>query len=995
MPVAMEFGLLGPLLVRRGETVVPVRRGHQRTVLATLLLEANRMVLTETITETLWGAVPPLSAPVAIRSYIMRLRQVLGEAGPRRIRTEPRGYLLRVDDGELDSARFEHLLAAARAAGRDGSWDTAAAQAQQALALWRGEPLADIESEALVQREAPRLAELRLQAVETRIEAGLHLGGHAEVAAELPRLAATHPLREHLHALLMLALYRSGRQADALAAYQHARTMLAEELGAEPGTELQEVHQRILAADPTLIAPPPPGAAGVTGPSAANGLAPGAPRQLPATVTDFTGRTAELAALAGMLDRGSEETPGTVVISAIGGTAGVGKTALAVYWAHQVAQRFDDGQLYANLRGFGPAGVPATPAEAIRGFLDALGVAPERIPADPDAQAGLYRSLLAGKRMLIVLDNAHDEQQVRPLLPASPGALVIVTSRSQLAGLAATDGARLLTLDVLTAAEAIQMLTARIGARRAAAEPQALGDIADLCAHLPLALAVAAARAHAQPRLPLAALAAELRETATRLDALDTGDPATSVRAVFSWSYRQLSPGAAGTFRLLGIHPGPDITAPAAASLAGIPPAQARHLLAELTRAHLLTEHRPGRYTLHDLLRAYAAEEASSLPEADRQDATGRTLDHYLHTAHTAALLLNPAWEPITLAPARPGVTPEQPGLSGFRPSRQGVASGTAGEWASLSHRRRQFHGSPDTLEQPADAELAMAWFEAEHPVLMRVVMTAVQAGFDACVWQLAWAMNNFLDWRGHWHECAAIQRAALAAATRLDDTAGQATAGKLLGHTCARIGDYDEARDHLTDCLELYRKLGDRVGEGQVHQNLGWVAERQNRYADALRHEEQALTLYRTRGDQAGQARALNNVGWCHALLGDYQQAQSFCQQALVLYRDTGDRNGEAFIWDSLGYAAHKLGHTAQAAECYQHALSINREFGDRYAEAGTLTRLGDAHHAAAGLREARDAWRQALDILDDLRHPDADQVRAKLASMGDQNPENPPRQG
>ena len=548
----MEFGLLGPLLVRRGDAVVPVRAGKQRTALATLLLNANHIVPTEDLVEALWGTAPPPSARVSVQNYVAQLRKALGDQSHSRIGTQPRGYVISVADGELDTARFEVLLGAARQAARDSAWDTASAQARAALAQWRGEPLADVESELLAVREVPRLADLRLQALQTRIEADLHRGRHAEVIGELQLLAVAHPLREHPHALLMLALYRDGRQAEALAAYQAARRVLREELGTEPGPELRELHQQILAADPALDPPRPLSPAG--------GASRAIPWELPPGVWHFTGRAGELTALTRLLDEPAG--PGMVVISAIGGTAGVGKTALAVHWAHKEAERFSDGQLYVNLRGYDPSGTPATTTGAIRRFLDALGVPPERIPASPEAQAGLYRSLLADRRMLIVLDNARDEQQVRPLLPASPGSLVLVTSRNQLSGLAAADGARLLTLDVLSHAEAVHMLTARLGTARVAAEPSAVDQIASLCVCLPLALAVAAARAAARPGFPLAALADELADSASRLDALDAGDPAASIRAVFSWSVRQLATRPRGCSGCWAFTPAPTSPSP-------------------------------------------------------------------------------------------------------------------------------------------------------------------------------------------------------------------------------------------------------------------------------------------------------------------------------------------------------------------------------------------------------------------------------------------------
>ena len=428
MDTVTEFCLLGPLLVRRGGVSLPVMPGKQRAVLAVLLLSADRVVSFDELTEALWGAAPPPSARVAVQNYVMKLRKALGDGA--RIRTQPHGYEIVVADGELDVSRFEAHLAAARAAARDGSWEAASGQVRAGLTLWRGEPLADVESDLLAARDIPRLAELRLQALELGLEGDLRLGRHAEVITELRQLAAADPLRERLHGLLMLALYRDGRQAEALAAYARARQVLVDELGAEPGAGLRELQRQILAGDPALDLPvrdPPARDPVARAPDAAGSSAPPpgppVPRQLPSAVSGFTGRAAELAALARILDEASAESPGTVVISAIGGTAGVGKTALALHWAHRVAARFPDGQLYVNLRGFDPSGVPMAAAEALRGFLDALGVPPDRIPAQPEARAGLYRSLLANRGMLIVLDNARDERQVRPLLPARRGQL--------------------------------------------------------------------------------------------------------------------------------------------------------------------------------------------------------------------------------------------------------------------------------------------------------------------------------------------------------------------------------------------------------------------------------------------------------------------------------------------------------------------------------------------------------------------------------------------
>jgi tetratricopeptide (TPR) repeat protein/transcriptional regulator with XRE-family HTH domain len=678
--------------------------------------------------------------------------------------------------------------------------------------------------------------------------------------------------------------------------------------------------------------------------ASAGGTSAVVPRQLPAAVADFTGRAAELQTLTGILDDAARGSPGTVVISAIGGTAGVGKTALALHWAHQVADQFGDGQLYVNLRGFDPSGTPATPGEAVRRFLGALGIPPERIPRLEEAQADLYRSLLAGRRMLIVLDNARDEQQVRPLMPASPASLIIVTSRNQLAGLAATDGARLLGLDVLPHAEAVGLLTARVGDARAAAEPAALAEIAGLCACLPLALAVAAARAAVRPGFPLAALAADLRDAARRLDALDSGDSSASVRAVFSWSYRQLSPEAARMFRLLGLHPGPDISVPAAASLTGTTEPEAHRMLGELTHGCLIAEHVPGRYALHDLLRAYAAAQARACDSnPERAAAIGRVLDHYLHTAAHGAFTLNPGGlDPVSLGLPCPGTAPERP------------------------------DGNRSVL----------AWFDAERLVLVAAVGLAAESGFDSHAWQLLWAMTSCLEPQGHYQELVAAGRTALAAAALLGDIHGQAVAGRILAVALTHLGDYDQARSLHEQSLGLYRRHGDALGEAKVHKNLSYLANRQGRHADALRHAEEALRLFRAIGSTAGESDMLNDVGWCHDLLGHYEQAREFCRQALSLCAQTGHRKNEAASWDSLGYAEHHLGNFGEAAACYERALGILREFNRPLNEAEILTHLADTRRAVGDLPRAREAWQQALVILEDLEHPDSDEVRAKLAS-------------
>jgi len=949
----VDFGLLGPLLVHDGTRPVPVSAPQQRVLLAALLLSAGRVVSVDALAEAMWEGQPPAGARGALHSAVQRLRSTLGPSGADLVETRPPGYLITVEDGELDVRAFSLLATRGHAAAEAGNWAEAADLLREALGLWRGEPLADVPSQLLRDREVPPIEDQRLQALVARIDADLHLGRHGEVVAELRQLATAHPLQEQFHAQLMLSLYRSGRQADALAAYQDVRRVLADQLGIDPGPELTVLHQRILAADSELLQPADgdlPGSAAepLSGPVPEPGGRAAVrdhvvPRQLPAATRHFAGRAGALAVLGRLAGEAAGTSPATV-IAVIDGTAGIGKTTLALRFAHQVAGRFPDGQLYVNLRGFDPAGPPVTPAEAIRLFLDALAMPAARIPAGLDAQAGLYRSVLAGKRMLVLLDNARDVDQVRPLLPASPGCLVIVTSRSQLTSLVAAEGAFPLTLDVLARADAHELLSRRLGPPRVTEDPAATDELIRLCAGLPLALSIAAARSASQPGLSLAALCAELRDAGGRLDALDAGHAATNVRAVLSWSYQQLNASAGRLFRLLGLHAGPDISAAAAASLAGLAPSDARRDLGELTRAHLLTEYAPGRFGCHDLLRAYAAELAGSVDsEAERRAATGRMLDHYLHTAASAALLLHPTRRPVTLAPLAAGVTPEH-------------------------------------IDGVGDA---LAWFEAERRVLVAAAQRAVEEGFDTHAWQIPWALSRFLDTQGHWHEWTGTEQIALAAAGRLGDRAAQAAAQQRYGYANARLGNYQEAYAHLGLALDIHTERGDHAGQAYVHNALAITLSFQDRYEEALSHARQALESYTAIGDQSGQALALNSVGWFHATLGDHEQALHSCGQALDLFRSLGHQEGVASALDSLGFAHQQGGNCTEAATCYQRAFELHHNIGSRWGAAEALAHLGDARLATGNPAEARVAWAEAFAILDDLNHPDADEIRAKLAKL------------
>ncbi|MFD9286401.1 BTAD domain-containing putative transcriptional regulator [Streptomyces mirabilis] len=954
-----RFAVLGPVRAWRSSGEIDLGPPQQRLVLAALLLAEGAQVASGELVEAVWGCEAPASAFGVLRTYVHRLRKALepaGDATASVIRSTGDGYQLLTSPQELDLSSFRELLAQAEQARCAGDIKGVAGFLQEALSLWRGTALAGTRGD-YAQAQRQRLDGLRMSAQADRIAAELSLGDHSTAAAELSGLVAEHPLDERFRELLMLALYLSGRQAAALATYREARILLAKELGVDPGPALQTMYQRILRADTTLIASP-----STTAPAQAH--VPAAPRpvparslpvpaQLPPDLPVFVGRDAELTELT------ESAFGGTVVVSAISGTAGVGKTAFAVHWARRVADRFPDGQLYVNLRGFDPVGLPVSPEHALRTVLESLGADARKLPQDLDSLAARFRTLLTGKRVLLLLDNVHDASQVRPLLPGAPGCLALVTSRSRLPGLVAVNGAHPVDLAVLSVPEAREFLARRLKPGQAEAEPQAVEEIISRCARLPLALAVTAARAATRPTLSLTAIAAELRESADGLDAFHDGDTAADIRAVFSWSYQALAPQAARLFRFLALHPGPDITLPATASLAALSLPHTRHLLTELVQVHLLEEHIPGRYTAHDLLRTYATELTRAFDSPrDAQAARSRILDHYLHSAREA-LTLTGERALISMAPAAEGVRVETFG---------------------------------------ADTDKATAWFTAEQAVLLAAVEQASAHHYDVHTWQLAWAVANHLHWRGLWQEHEAVHHIALAAARRLGDLTAQAHTHHGLSVATAARDRSDEARVHAERAIELFTDLDDMQTCAECYRALSQVAERQGDPDTALDAAQRYLALMQTYADRdrdtddsrgrRATAAALNMVGWSHSQLGQHQQALEHCRQALALCQELECSTGVAETWGNIGYAHHHLGQYGQAVAAYRNAVDSSRQSDFHWKTAEALMCLGDAHLGYRQPDAARAAWAEALGIKERLGAggaADTEPLRTRMRRLAD----------
>jgi DNA-binding SARP family transcriptional activator/DNA-binding transcriptional ArsR family regulator len=927
----IRCSVLGPVRAWRGEHEIDLGPPQQRAALAVLLLRQGRTVSLADLIDVIWGERSPASAVNVLHGYVGKLRRrfepELSVRVPGRfLLRSTGGYRLEMAPEAVDLSRFQQLTEQARTALDAGLPQAAVPLFVQALRLWQGPVATGLDPEVRAHPLFTAQEEDRLATVAALADAALAAGRSEESLPILRQAAAEHPWTESLQARLILTLAAGGQQAEALQRYETVREQLADELGIDPGAELKAAHQKVLRQElhrPVLSAV--------------------RPAHLPAPPR-FSGREAELRQARQLL---SPQAPAPMVIAAVNGMAGIGKSTFALHWAHQVAGQFPDGQLYVNLRGFDPGGDPVDPATVIRGFLDALEVAPAQIPGGVDAQAALFRSLLATRRMLLLLDNARDEEQVRPLLPGSAGHLVVVTSRNQLSGLVARDGAQPIVLGLPTMDTFRTALTERLGSARVAAEPEAVTEIITRCGRLPLAVAIVAARAIANPTFPLTALAEELRETAGSLDAFADSDPSIDARVAFSWSYRALSPEASRLFRLLALRPGPSLGHAAAAALTGLPPRRVRLLLAELTRAHLITERLPGRYEVHDLVAAYAAELLDETESAqERRTGHQRIIDHYVHTAYAANRLIEPYRHPIDLPV---------------------IAEGAS-------------------ALPLATASAAMAWFDAEYAVLLAAVRQAADHGMERSAWQLAWAMQQYFDRRGQWHDWIATLHVARDAAARRGDKVGLAHTYRGIGTVYSRLSRAEDSYRELNRSLELFGEVGDGAAQAHLHLVLGAVKSRsshRHRVHEAREHSRQALELFTAAGSTVGRARSLNNLGHTSALLGDHQAALRYARNALDLHEAQGDQHGQAAAWDSVALALHQLGRRTESISCYQKALDMFTAQGNRYFRALSSFQLGKVYQDETRADLARQCWEQALTVLDELDHTDAEQVRAQLRQL------------
>ncbi|CAM3903419.1 AfsR/SARP family transcriptional regulator [Kibdelosporangium persicum] len=963
----MEFWVLGPLEVRDQGQVVDLGAPRVRLVCGLLLARPGDLVAVEQFVDELWPDQPPPDARALVRGYVSRLRRALrsGPSGADRVVTRKPGYLLQVEDQELDVQRFERLVAEARSARQAGQPRRSAELFRRAHQLWRGSPFADVPHAASIAAVSTWLIEHRLTTREEWFDVALAAGQDAEVVTELTEFVTAHPLRERSASQLMLALYRCGRQAEALEQYQRTRRIMADEIGVEPGAKLQHLHQRILNADPTLANPTDPpdvveaddaAATSTSAPATTSASLegehesrPGRParestevvawRQLPMDIAEFTGRQAELATLHGLADVGEPDLPTAVVISAIEGMAGVGKTRLAVHLAHRLINRgrYDDVQLWTDLRGFDADHPPADPADVLESFLRLLGVPGDHIPPDVESRAALYRDRLAEKRALILLDNAVREEQVRPLLPGRPGCFVLITSRRSLSSL---DGAHAMRLDVLSPEEAVQLMAQIATDDRIATQRHAAARVANLCGHLPIALTLAARRLRTRPRWTVSDLADRLAGDA---DGLQSVSPQTrGLNSTFDLSYRAISADQQRMFRLLGLHVGNDITAESAAALAGWTRRQAEEVLEALLDEHLLQQEIVGRYRFHDLIRPYARHLADTEETSgQRVQALHRLLTWYLHAAAAAHDVFDPHRTRITDLELLP---------------------------------------TECTVPKFRDYEQALVWYEAERANLVAAIRAAHPHGLPEVAWQLAWVMMSFFYRRSYWDDWISSYHTGLAAAQAVGNQHGEATMYNGLGVAHSDLRQYTTAIDCHERAQIIFESINNQRGQAWNLNNLGVVYVDLHRLDEAADCFQRALPIFRSIGDTRGEGICLNNLGDTTRRLGDTEAAITYLTDALAIQQRREDHGGLQFTLTTLGDLHQDTHQYDIALEYYKRAMTTSRQLDDQRTTARTLTNLAKTHRALGNIPAAIDHWRQAHTIFTDLSDPQADEIADEL---------------
>ncbi|MFF3330459.1 BTAD domain-containing putative transcriptional regulator [Streptomyces sp. NPDC002888] len=958
---ALRFGLLGPVRAWRGENALATGSPQQRALLAALLLREGRTATAGELIDALWGEDPPSQALAALRTYASRLRKVLD---PGVLESESGGYAVRgLREGALDLTVAQELAAEAEKARGAGDLCHAREVLNRALGLWDGETLAGIPG-PYAEAQRVRLEEWRLQLLESRLDMDLEQGCHAEAVSELTALTAAHPLRERLRELLMLALYRSGRQAEALAVYTDTRRLLADELGVDPRPGLRELQQRILQADPALAEP--------SAPVAEPAVVPVRPAQLPATVPDFTGRASFVAELSDVLASAEGRV---MAVSALAGIGGVGKTTLAVHVAHQARGAFPDGQLYADLQG---AGARAAEPETVLGaFLRALGTADSAIPDSLEERAALYRSVLDGRRVLVLLDNAKDAAQIRPLLPGTEGCAALVTSRVRMVDLA---GAHLIDLDVMSPDEALSLFTKIVGEERVGSEREAALDVVAACGFLPLAIRIAASRLAARRTWTVSVLAAKLADERRRLDELQAGDLA--VKATFELGYGQLEPAQARAFRLLGLADGPHFSLAAAAAVLNLPVEDTEDLLESLVDTSLLESAAPGRYRYHDLVRLYAraCAERDEWPPSEREAAVSRLLDFYLATAAGVYAIERPGDRLVDhLAPT------QYPGLD--FPDRRAARDWLYTEANCLLSLARQSATCPNTLPRAIDllwAALDLSEsgansreYEATAKALLEATQRADVAQVEARA--LMTLAHAHLD-GGRFDMADEEAERVIRLAHEADDLLPACWAGNARAVIALYQNRTSDGEEHLSRAIEDFRTLGDRPGEASSLCNLSRIHLATGRTQSAVALAEQGMEIYDAMGNSMRGANGRYALGMALTQCGQLVAAADRLHEALDVFRDSRQRLWEGMTLFRLAEVDIAGQRYAQAAANAEMALTVLRGIGGEWRRGNVLTVLGHALTGVGHTGRARVCWEEAMRIYEELGSPEAEELRGLL---------------